>query len=291
MTDNAIPTAQQSGAAMSQALSETGLINFSVLMSVYIKEQPAFLEQALQSLQQQTLAASEIVLVEDGPITEELAEVINRYKAFLPIKSVPLAKNIGLAGALNAGLAACTYDLVARMDTDDIALPERFSVQVAFMQKHPDISASSAYLEERCDNMQRTTFIKKLPLVHDGLATFCRFRSPLSHPVVIFRKQAVQQVGGYPQIYPEDYPLWCKLIHAGYKLGNVPQVLLYMRAGDGMLSRRGRAFLPGYIQCYNLMYQLGMLSYPRLRWNILLQSAIRKSPPWLLKVLYRYGRK
>lgn len=291
MIDNATPFTAKPVPVIAQVMSEVNVTNFSVLMSVYIKEQPAFLEQALQSLQQQTLAASEIVLVEDGPITEELAEVINRYKAQLPIKSVPLSENLGLAGALNAGLTACSHDLVARMDTDDIALPERFAVQLAFMQQHPDIAASSAYLEERCDNMRRATFVKKLPLNHDELATFCRFRSPLSHPVVIFRKQAVQQVGGYPKIYPEDYPLWCKLIHAGYKLGNVPQVLLQMRAGDGMLSRRGKGFLPGYIQCYKLMYQLGMLSYPRLRWNILLQSVIRKSPPWLLKVLYRYGRK
>lgn len=273
------------------SLQENTLPPFSVLMSVYIKEQPAFLEQALQSLVQQHTKATEVVLVEDGPITPELTAVINQYKQLLPIKSVPLEQNLGLAGALNRGLEACSYDLVARMDTDDIALPHRFTVQLEFMQQHPDIAACSAYLEERCDKMRQTTFVKKLPLIHDELAIFCRFRSPLSHPVVIFRKQAVQQVGGYPKIYPEDYPLWCKLIHAGYKLGNVPQVLLYMRAGDGMLSRRGKAFLPGYIQCYNLMYKLGMLSYPRLRWNILLQSVIRNSPPWLLKVLYRYGRK
>lgn len=272
------------------SLQENTLPPFSVLMSVYIKEQPAFLEQALQSLVQQHTKATEVVLVEDGPITPGLTAVINQYKKLLPLKTVCLTQNVGLAEALNAGLEACSYDLVARMDTDDIALPQRFTVQLQFMQQHTDIAASSAYLEERCDDMLKVNFIKKLPLTHDELVTFCRFRSPLSHPVVIFRKQAVQQVGGYPKIYPEDYPLWCKLIHAGFKLGNVPQVLLQMRAGNGMLSRRGKNFLPGYINCYKLMYQFGMLSFPRLYLNICMQSLIRNSPSWLLKMLYRYGR-
>lgn len=266
-------------------------MKFSVLMSVYIKEQPNFLMAALNSLVCQTLPASQVVIVEDGPISAALTDVIDSYRGLLPIESIKIEENGGLANALNKGLKACTYDIVARMDTDDIALPSRFFTQIRFMESHPEISVCSAYLEERCDDMQTTGFVKRLPLTNNELYSFAKFRSPLSHPVVMFRKSAVLAVGGYPQIYPEDYPLWCTLLCAGYQLANIPEVLLHMRAGDAMLSRRGRAFLKGYIQTYRLMHTLGMITYPRLIANIAMQSLIRYSPTWLLKGLYRYGRR
>ena len=265
--------------------------SFSVLMSVYIKEKPEYLASALDSLVAQTMAPAEVVIVEDGPITAELKAVIESYRAKLPIKSAVSEKNQGLAKALNFGLTFCSYDLVARMDTDDIALPQRFAVQVDFMQQHPDIALSSAYIEEWDDNMQQLIFVKKLPLEHQQLKEFVKFRSPMSHPVVIFRKNAVLRVGGYPDIYPEDYPLWCTMISAGYQTANIPQVLLKMRAGAGMMSRRGAKFLKGYIQTYKLLHSLGVISYPRYLVNVVLQSMIRYSPAALLKIMYKYGRK
>lgn len=264
--------------------------NFSVLMSVYFKENPSYLTDCLDSLCNQTLKADEIVLVEDGPLTSELYNVIAEYKKVLPIKSISLVENKGLANALNVGLSFCSNEIIARMDTDDISLYNRFAVQYDYMINNPDVAACSAFLEERCDKMQTCIKVKKLPLTHYDLVKFCKFRSPLSHPVVMFRKSAVLAVGGYPNIYPEDYPLWCKLIHANYKLSNIPQVLLYMRAGDGMISRRGKAFLPGYIKCYKLLYQLGMIGKLRLIFNVTLQIFVRNLPQSILKKLYRYGR-
>ncbi|WP_288739223.1 glycosyltransferase [uncultured Rheinheimera sp.] len=264
--------------------------SFSVLMSVYIKEKPEYLASALDSLVAQTMAPAEVVIVEDGPITAELKAVIESYRAKLPIKSAVSEKNQGLAKALNFGLTFCSYDLVARMDTDDIALPQRFTVQVDFMQQHPDIALSSAYIEEWDDNMEHLLFVKTLPLEHERLKEFVKFRSPMSHPVVIFRKDAVLSVGGYPNIYPEDYPLWCTMISAGYKAANIPQVLLRMRAGNGMMSRRGPKFLKGYLQTYRLMYDLKLITLPRLVINSIIQSAIRYSPAFLLRLLYKYGR-
>lgn len=265
-------------------------VDFSVLMSVYYKENPLYLKSSLESILNQTLNPNEIVLVEDGPLTSDLYDVISFFKELLPIKSVVLSENKGLSNALNIGLDSCSFDLVARMDTDDISLNDRFAVQIAFMEQNIDVAASSAFLEERCDKMENTITIKKLPLKHVDIVNFSKFRSPLSHPVTIFRKSAVKAVGGYPAIYPEDYPLWCKLIHSNYKLANIPQVLLYMRAGDEMLSRRGKKFLPGYIECYKLLYELGMINRFRLCFNIALQSLIRNLPTFVLKVLYRYGR-
>lgn len=263
---------------------------FSVLMSVYIKENPSYLEAALQSLCEQTLKADEIVLVEDGPLTDSLYSVIEKFRPILPLRSVPLETNLGLAGALNHGLQHCSHDIIARMDTDDFSLPRRFKAQVEFMTQHLNVAACSSYIEERSEDMTRITFVKKLPLEHSELVEFAKTRSPMSHPAVMFRKSAVLAVGGYPIIYPEDYPLWCKLISFGYKLANIPEVLLHMRAGNGMMSRRGKNFLKGYIQTYQLMYDLKMISYFTFARNVILQTVIRNMPGWLLKVLYRYAR-
>ncbi|WP_068595850.1 glycosyltransferase [Pseudomonas sp. BIOMIG1BD] len=190
-------------------------MSFSVLMSVYIKENPEYLRACLESLQMQKLKTSDLVLVEDGPLTEALYEVIEHYKNILPINSVKLTKNQGLASALNEGLAHCQFELVARMDTDDIALPERFDRQVSFMESHPDIDVSSSWIEERDQKMEKTLFLKKLPIDHLELLLFANRRNPLNHPSTIFRKSQVLSVGGYPLIFPEDYALWSLMMVKG----------------------------------------------------------------------------
>lgn len=124
------------------------LMYVSVLVSVYFKEKPEYLAACLLSLVNQTLKADEVILVEDGPISSALIAEIEKYRDVLNIVSVPLSENVGLARALNDGLKYCSHDLVARMDTDDIALPDRFEKQVAFMQSSPDIAASSGFIEE-----------------------------------------------------------------------------------------------------------------------------------------------
>ena len=112
---------------------------FSVLLSVYKKEHPTYLKQSLDSLFAQTLPPDEIVLVKDGPLTPELEAVVTEYQSRYPmLKVVPLPQNQGLGKALNEGLKHCSYELVARMDTDDIAKPERFERQMQVFREHPE---------------------------------------------------------------------------------------------------------------------------------------------------------
>ena len=187
-------------------------MNFNVLISVYFKEKPKYLEICLQSIMVQTLKPDEVVLVEDGPISAELKAVVEQFRDALNIVSVPLAENVGLACALNEGLKHCKHELVARMDSDDIALPARFEKQVVFMQSNPDIAASSGVIEE-FDEAGLVTTKRVLPLVHSEIVAFAKKRSPLSHPAVIFRKSAVLDVGGYPLFRnAQDYALWSLLI-------------------------------------------------------------------------------
>lgn len=262
----------------------------SVLSSVYFKEKPEYLEACLQSLDEQMLKADEVVLVQDGPISPDLKAIIERFRESLNIISVPLDENVGLACALNEGLKHCTFDLVARMDTDDIALPVRFAKQVAFMQANSDIAASSGFIEEFNDAGDVLSQ-RALPLEHDALVKFAKKRSPLSHPAVIFRKPAVLAVGGYPEFRnAQDYALWSLLIVKGYKLANLPDILVRMRTGSEMMGRRGYEFLKREVKLLKFQRSIGFLTLNELMFNLLARSVVRLSPLFIKRWLYKVAR-
>lgn len=265
-------------------------MSLSVLMSVYSEEKLDYLESCLQSLVEQTLMANEVVLVEDGPISSDLLDVIERYRKVLNIISVSLEKNVGLGCALNAGLKTCTFDLVARMDTDDLAVPNRFEKQVIFMQVHPEISASSGCIDELDDDGE---FLSKrsLPLTHCLLLKFAKKRNPLSHPAVIFRKQVVLSVGGYPEFRnAQDYALWTLLIVKGFHLANLPDVLVKMRTGSRMMERRGLNYLKGEVKLLQFQRSIGFLSFNQFIFNFFVRSVVRLSPMFVKHWLYHVVR-
>lgn len=263
-------------------------MSLSVLMSVYAAEKPEYLRIALESLVQQSRRAEEVVLVEDGPLPEALHQVIDAFREVLNIRSVRLTQNGGLANALNAGLAHCTYELVARMDSDDISLPERFEKQVAFMTAHPEIAASSAALDE-FDETGQVFSSRVLPLTHEELREFARRRSPLSHAVAIFRKSAVLAVGGYPPFKrSQDVALWSLLIVKGFKLANLPDTLFQVRAGAAFMTRNGlRSFHHEYAV---IRYQrrIGFLSRSDMLRNLCVRLVLAVVPQGVKKQLYAH---
>jgi len=263
---------------------------FSVLMSVYDKENPSHLCSSLESVASQTLKPDEFILVEDGPINDNLIEVINSFRGQMSIVSVRLPFNQGLAAALNEGLKYCKHELIVRMDSDDVCFPDRFEKQLCFMRDNPDIDFSSGFIEEYDDKMLNRVNIRTLPLEHSALKDFAKMRSPMSHAATIYKKSAVLNVGGYPNFYPEDYALWTLMIAKGYKMANLPHYLLKVRAGDAMISRRGLKFLKGYIKTYRLMYNLGLINFGEFVMNVLKQTILRISPTFVRKLMYKYAR-
>ncbi len=265
-------------------------MDFSVLMSVYHAEDPVFLRQALQSLDDQTLKASEVVLVEDGPLPGALTTVIDAFRIPLNIRSVQLATNGGLARALNEGLKHCRHDLVARMDSDDISLPDRFEKQIAFMQRNSDVAASSAALDE-FDEMGVVFSSRILPLTHEELAKFAKTRSPISHAAAVFRKSAVDAVGGYPPFKrSQDVALWSLLIVRGYRLANLPDKLFMVRAGAGFMTRSGlHSFKYEYaVICYQR--KIGFLSVFDFVKNTAIRFLLAVAPARLKKALYSHAK-
>lgn len=230
----------------------------SVLMSVYKKENPAFLKRALESIYAQTLKADEIVLVEDGEIPPALEEVISRYP---DLHIVKLEKNLQLGRALEAGLKACQHELVARMDTDDIMMPDRMEKQYRFMMERPEIAACGGDIAEFVEEgvILRE---KHMPTSAQELYRYGKKRNPLNHMTVMFRKSAVEAGGGYRH-FPglEDYDLWSRLLAQGYQIANIPEVLVQARIGDRFASRRGGwAYFKRYIELRKEQHRIGYLN-------------------------------
>jgi len=265
------------------------ICRFSVLLSVYRKERPENLYRSLQSVwNEQTLKPAEIVLVKDGPLTPELDRVIVEFQEQAPLKIVALSENQGLGKALNAGLQACSYDLVARMDSDDICKPERFARQMEFMAEHSDISVCGSWIDEFIDSTDNVVSQRRLPETSDELAVFGRKRNPLNHPTVMFRKSAVESVGGYEH-FPlfEDYWLWVRILTAGYRIHNIPESLLWFRTSTDVYRRRGGwRYAVTELKFQNSLRKLGYISLSDMIANGSTRFAVRILPNSMRKVLY-----
>lgn len=238
---------------------------FSVLMSVYEKEKAVYLESALKSvLMEQSLLPNQVVLVKDGPLTEELERVIEFFQERCSNLDIVVSRGgQGLDVALNEGLSCCRYEWVARMDTDDIASPTRFEEQMVYLHSHPEIAVLGGAISEFSEDEGRSETFKYLPLTHLELLGYSKFRNPFNHMTVFFKKSAVLSVGGYlPAPYMEDYYLWIRLLSQGYQVANLKSILVKARTGFGMYQRRGKiSQLKGRWLINETMRQNQMLSY------------------------------
>lgn len=248
---------------------------FSVLMSVYNKEKPEYLQQSLKSVFNQTLPPDEVILVEDGPLSPFLYDILDEFEIQYPniFKRVPIPINGGLGNALNTGLKHCSNELVARMDTDDIAVKDRFEQQLNFMAANPRIDISSGWIEEFEDNIFNVKNIKKVPQSHEEIAQYIKSRNPLNHPCVIFKKKVVESAGGY-QHFPlfEDWFLWARMMKNGAIFANLQSTLLYFRTSKEMFKRRGGFQYAKDCAIFQwTLYKMGLIS----KTNALMASIVR----------------
>jgi len=238
--------------------------DFSVLMSVFHRENPLFLREALDSLINQTLLPQEIVLVKDGPLTEELDAVINSFMHDNPgvLKIVAQKENVGLGKALEIGLEHCSCELVARMDSDDISCRDRFENQVRFLERHPEISIVGGAIEEFNNEPGDLKRFRKLPSGPDKLLKFAKLRSPLNHVTVMFRKSDIKKAGSYQHFKNiEDYYLWARVLVNGFKIDNIENNLVLVRVGNDMVGRRhGFSYLGTEIRLLSAFRRMGFVN-------------------------------
>ena len=269
------------------------MTDFSVLMSIYDRENPIYLNACLESLYNQTVRASEVVLVLDGPIKQGLMDVINKWKLQLNMVLVPLQVNVGLGNALNEGLKACSYELIARMDTDDLCVPERFEKQLAIFKAQPSLAFCGSFIDEiECEstNYIATRYVKEFndDIIKGGIS-----RNPFNHISIMFKKSAVMSVGSYKHMMSmEDWYLWLRLLSSGHKGYNIQQTLVKARAGKEMMSRRtGLKYITYEAklakQKAKLFPQYAVKSY----FYFIVRSLPRLLPQKLLYLVYLLSRK
>lgn len=264
-------------------------VNFSVLMSVYGKENPKYLEKAMDSIINQTLVPTEIVLVKDGPLTDALNEMINTYQSRHPsLKVIELEKNVGLGRSLNEGMRHCSFNIVARMDTDDYAERDRFERQISVLMEKPELDVVGSNVCEYDEELVNAVSIKRVPENDADIKKFLKKRNPLNHMSVVYRKDKVLAAGGYMDCpYFEDYYLWCRMAKNDCKFFNIQKPLLRVRAGASMINRRGGlSYAKNAIHFEKEILKLRVINYSGFVSNSLIRTAVALFPNGLRQAFY-----
>lgn len=238
---------------------------FSVLISVYKNEKPSYLDKALKSIENQSVRPSEIVLVEDGPISEELKSIIVKHQERMGkmFKDIVSESNQGLGASLKLGTKYVSTDWIARMDSDDISVHDRFELQLKEIVKNPKLAIIGGQVQEFAGEPSNIVGYRKVPISECTIQKFIKWRSPFNHPSVILNKSVLQEVGGYlPYGNLEDYYLWSRIVVQKFHVKNINQVLVKMRVDEGMYQRRGRfSNIKYFYRLRKFMYKKNLLTW------------------------------
>ncbi len=267
------------------------MMNYSVLMSVYIKEKPGNLKAAIQSIFDQTIPTNDFVIVCDGPLNAELDAVIDEMLAIHPdsLHVVKLEKNGGLGKALNIGIKECKHELVARMDSDDISRPDRCERQLAVFHEQMDVSICSGIVEEFASSIEIIRARRVPPETQEQILAFAKKRNPFNHPCVMYKKSAVEMAGGYQDFYLlEDYYLWIRMLQEGCVGYNLQKPLLWMRGGSDMYKRRaGWKYAKSQRKLFKYMRDCGFIGTGQYILSTVTRSTSSMMPNGLRELAYK----
>ena len=255
---------------------------FSVLMSVYAKDRPAWVAQALDSVLNNTAKPAEVVVVIDGPIPKELQNVLSGYAQKFPsVKLFPLAKNGGLGAALAYGITQCANEIVARMDADDISLPDRFEKQLSYFEKHPETDILGGCIQEVNSETLRPVAVRNVPQTDAQIKQFIKTRSPFNHMTIMYKKSAVLGAGNYKPFHlMEDYYLWARMAANGYKMANLCEIVLNARVDAAMYGRRGGwKYFKSNLAISRAMRELGLITLPTHLFNTSVRFGVQLLMP------------
>ena len=264
---------------------------YSVLMSVYKNDDPAFLKIALDSIyDKQTVKPDEIVVVFDGPLNEKLYEVLEDFKEGkeFVVKYDPQEINRGLGEALRIGSEYCTCDYILRMDSDDISDMHRFERQILYVENHPEVDVLGTDIAEFNQTPNEDMRVRSCPENHNDIVNMGKRRNPMNHVTVCMKKSALEKCGGYKTLLLlEDYYLWLNMIAAGCKLANIHESLVYVRVGNGFDSKRGsKERIEGWKVLQKFMLEHKMITKKDAMMNMIYINAFVKTPSRLKKILY-----
>jgi glycosyltransferase involved in cell wall biosynthesis len=259
-------------------------------MSIYKSEKTSFFIQSIESILDQTVKPDQIVIVKDGPLTQELDETVELYsKKYSDLISLVLLDvNVGLGSALNAGLKSCRNDLVARMDTDDISFKYRMEYQLKEFINDPNLTIIGSPVLEFYDVVENSKILRDVPKTHQEILKFSRRRSPFNHPTVVFNKKNILKIGGYSSIRRiEDLDLFVRLLQEkDCKAKNTIEPLLYFRSNfDRFRRRKEKINCSRYIDVMRNFYKLKYINLTDYLFVYFSQKFILISPIWIQKLI------
>ena len=269
---------------------------YSVLMSVYGKENSVWFKKAAESMLKQTAPPDEFVRICDGPWTAELETAVEELDRSYPgmFQILRLKENVGLGEALRQGILLCRNELVARMDSDDIACPDRCRQQLELFQKIPELAFSSGTIAEFFDERDLESSetaalrLRMLPQSHEEIVSYAKKRNPMNHMAVMLKKSAVLQAGNYQSAEGlEDYDLWSRMLQLGFRAGNLKETLVWARIGNGMEQRRGGVKYAGRMARFQtLLLKRGFLSLPQYIVNCCIRIPVSLLPGRIRAAVY-----
>lgn len=266
-------------------------MTLSVLMATYKGERPEFLNASLTSIwTQQSRKPDQIIVVKDGPLTPELSHILHQWKNIIGDNLTILAreKNEGLAAALNEGIKHICCELVARMDSDDIAMPDRFEVQEQYFIEHPQTDILGGWIDEFNTDINNIISIRKVPQDHAAIYNYGKTRCPVNHPTIMFRSDVFKKYGTYPtSIFPEDYAFWARLLKNGATFHNIQRSLVWFRFSPDVISRRGGwQYVQREWQLLHYMLNIEYINFGQYIYCLCLRTIIGFSPVWLRNLIY-----
>ena len=268
-------------------------MQFSLILPVYCGDKEEWLIQALQSIKQQTCPPTEIIVVKDGILPNQLDKVFADFSKILPLKIAQLPKQQGLANAINQGLKLANYEWVARFDADDINIKDRFQKQLSFAKKNPEVALIGGWCLEFINDIKGPYKLKKIPLSYEQVRKLAKKRNPINHQTVMYRRSAVIKAGGYEDYNAmEDYHLWVKMLLQGFRLINIPEKLVLQRAGKDLHFRRGGLnYLKTEIRLNCYFLKKGFINPLEFIRNIAIRFVIRMIPVFCRRWIYNFIRK
>ena len=254
---------------------------FSVSMCVYGKDDSAHFQDAVNSILDQTVKPSEVVLVVDGPVPQELDSVINNFESNPVFNVIRLPQNMGHGVARRTGLDNCKYDFVALMDADDLSIRNRFELQLQEFEKNPNLDIVGGNITEFVDNPENVVGKRIVPGSDLQIKAYLKKRCPMNQVTVMFKKTSVQKVGGYIDWYcDEDYYLWNRMYLANMTFSNVPKILVNVRVGRDMYQRRGSwKYFKSEAKLQWFMFRNKIISFPTYLYNVIIRFCLQVLMP------------
>jgi glycosyltransferase involved in cell wall biosynthesis len=264
-------------------------MTISILMAVYIKDDPVHLNEALRSLLPFSVKVESLILVADGALTSSLESVIDSFVDILPMRLVRLPESRGLGEALNAGLREAKSTFILRMDSDDLCRTNRLEVLLKYLEENPNIDVLGSYIAEFTDSPELTKYIRKVPLTHHSINIRMRRSCAMNHVSCLIRRDRLIKAGGYigGKGFAEDWWLWARLLSTGAIFANVPEILVDVRLGNGFIDRRrGVWILRHDFRLIQLMLAIGFINRLQAIHIFISKLIQRLSPKVLLQLIY-----